>query len=156
MITPTRRSVLGGGAVLLSSLAGCSSSSDEQGTETGASGTVTRDLDLREANVTEVAMEDQGDGEYRFDVTLYHDVHKSEALVQPIRNLRFLRTMTAKTATRTGGRSRHLTASSWGGATSCTLTAPSRSPALRRYRSPAASRVWWFGATTRPTATAGG
>ncbi len=31
------------------------------------------DLDLREANVTAVAVESEGDGEYRFSVTLYHD-----------------------------------------------------------------------------------
>jgi len=31
------------------------------------------DLDLREANVTAVDVEDRGDGEYRFSVTLYHD-----------------------------------------------------------------------------------
>ena len=30
-------------------------------------------LDLREANVTAVAIEAEGDGAYRFDVTLYHD-----------------------------------------------------------------------------------
>ncbi len=73
MDTPTRRSVLGGGAVLLSALSGCSSFTVEQGSETGGAGTATRNLDLREANVTEVAIEDQGDGAYRFDVTLYHD-----------------------------------------------------------------------------------
>ncbi|MBX0285173.1 hypothetical protein [Haloarcula salinisoli] len=69
----TRRAVLGGGAVLLSALAGCSSFSVEQGTETGGSGSDAQNLDLREANVTEVTIEDQGDGAYRFDVTLYHD-----------------------------------------------------------------------------------
>jgi hypothetical protein len=31
------------------------------------------DLDLREANVTGVDVEDRGGGEYRFSVTLYHD-----------------------------------------------------------------------------------
>jgi len=31
------------------------------------------DLDLREANVTAVEIGERGDGEYRFDVTLYHD-----------------------------------------------------------------------------------
>jgi len=33
----------------------------------------TGDLDLREANVTDVAVEDRGAGDYRFSVTLYHD-----------------------------------------------------------------------------------
>jgi len=73
MDTPTRRSVLGGGAVLLSSLSGCSSFSVEQVSETGGAGGDAQNLDLREANVTEVGIEGQGGGEYRFAVTLYHD-----------------------------------------------------------------------------------
>jgi len=73
MDTATRRSLLGGGAVLLASLAGCSSSAVEQRTESSGTGTPAGDLDLREANVTAVAVEAEGDGAYRFDVTLFHD-----------------------------------------------------------------------------------
>ena len=86
----TRRAVLLAGAAALATLAGCrdgsapaaqpsdtvtpsptestamptSSPTDEQPSEA---------LDLREANVTDVAVEATGDGEVRFDVTLYHD-----------------------------------------------------------------------------------
>jgi hypothetical protein len=35
--------------------------------------TTTTDLDLREANVVGVEITDEGGGDYRFDVTLYHD-----------------------------------------------------------------------------------
>jgi hypothetical protein len=35
--------------------------------------TTTTDLDLREANVVGVEIADEGSGDYRFDVTLYHD-----------------------------------------------------------------------------------
>jgi len=73
MDMPTRRSVLGAGAVLLSSLAGCAGFAVEQGTETSGSGTVAQNLDLREANVTEVTVEATDEGDYRFGVTLYHD-----------------------------------------------------------------------------------
>jgi hypothetical protein len=66
---PTRRrTVLGALATLL--VAGCSSPGG--GTETGEGGTVTGDLDLREANVVGVAYRTDG-GEYEFDVTLHHD-----------------------------------------------------------------------------------
>jgi hypothetical protein len=40
-----------------------------ESTATGATG----DLDLREANVTGVELDDQGGGDVRFSVTLYHD-----------------------------------------------------------------------------------
>src|SRR6056297_3683800 len=73
MDTPTRRTLLGSGVVLLSSLAGCSTFRTERRTEVSGSETATAALDLREANVTSVAIEAQGDGDYRFDVTLYHD-----------------------------------------------------------------------------------
>jgi hypothetical protein len=122
---------------------------DDAGTATPTAGA----LDLREANVTGVAVEG-GDGEYRFDVTLYHDVRKSEALAQPIRNLRFLRTTRARTATRTGGRSRASTASASAAGTWLTPTAPGSSPARRRWPS-ATGSAWSSGATTGPTATAG-
>jgi len=39
---------------------------------TAATASATPDLDLREANVVDVAVSEAGDG-YRFDVTLYHD-----------------------------------------------------------------------------------
>jgi hypothetical protein len=51
---------------------------DDEATTDGASSTA--DLDLREANVTGVEVEDRGGGEYRFAVTLYHDVRKSHAI----------------------------------------------------------------------------
>lgn len=70
---PTRRSVLGGVAVIAGALSGCSSGPGEQATATGGSGAAGQDLDLREANVTEVAIESTSEGEFRFDVTLYHD-----------------------------------------------------------------------------------
>jgi hypothetical protein len=76
---PTRRTLLAGAAALVS-LAGCSAPDSATGTQSGQSGTTDgdedtamTDLDLREANVTAVEIEDRGDGEYRFDVTLYHD-----------------------------------------------------------------------------------
>jgi len=114
------------------------------------------DLDLREANVVDVEFESTGESEYRFDVSLYHDVRKSRSrFSQPIRNLRFLRTTTAKTATRTGGRSRRSAGSDSAVGNSCTLTRRLRSLAPRRSRSPPTSTAWSFAATTRPTATAG-
>ena len=73
MDTPTRRTLLGSGVVLLSSLAGCSTFRTERRTEVSGSETATAALDLREADVPSVAIEAQGDGDYRFDVTLYHD-----------------------------------------------------------------------------------
>jgi len=46
----------------------------EDGETTAGEGTMTKaELDLREANVTGVEIEDQGGGEYEFSVTLYHD-----------------------------------------------------------------------------------
>jgi hypothetical protein len=52
---------------------------------TTSSETEAGELDLREANVVGVAVGQASDG-YRFDVTLYHDVHESRALVsQPER-----------------------------------------------------------------------
>jgi len=67
MDRPTRRTLLGSAAGTLLSLAGCSSFTGDQ----PGDGTATAALDLREANVTDVAVESGGD--YRFDVTLYHD-----------------------------------------------------------------------------------
>ena len=69
----TRRALLGGAAVLATSVAGCSRSTDESGSETDESGTPTTELDLTEANVTDVSIEDRGGGDYRFSVELYHD-----------------------------------------------------------------------------------
>jgi hypothetical protein len=81
----TRRWTLLAGGTLAAGLAGCAG---ERGD--GDAGATTRtteataatagpsttaadgELDLREANVTDVAVERDGDG-YRFDVTLYHD-----------------------------------------------------------------------------------
>ncbi|NHN48448.1 hypothetical protein G9464_12715 [Halostella sp. JP-L12] len=48
-------------------------SSDEEDDADGATSADPDDLDLREANVTGVAVASEGDGEYRFDVTLVHD-----------------------------------------------------------------------------------
>jgi hypothetical protein len=87
----SRRAVLGGLAAATTALAGCERAGDEptatgtpapteRGTTpretTAATGspaeTTTPGLDLREANVVGVAVEQSGEG-YRFDVTLYHD-----------------------------------------------------------------------------------
>jgi len=73
MATPTRRALLGSGAVLLSSLAGCANARTGDRTEADGPVTDTANLDLREANVTTVRVENRGGGDYRFDVTLYHD-----------------------------------------------------------------------------------
>jgi hypothetical protein len=56
---------------LLAGLAGCLGDGDADSPTPTA--TESPDLDLREANVVGVAVESVGDGEYRFDVTLYHD-----------------------------------------------------------------------------------
>jgi len=72
MDTPTRRSVLAGGAIALSSVAGCAGFSSDSTTETGGD-SATAELDRREANVMAVDIESTGDREYRFDVTLLHD-----------------------------------------------------------------------------------
>jgi hypothetical protein len=81
----TRRTALLGAAALL---AGCSGTDDsasptpdpDSDTREDTDGTTVSsdDLDLREANVTEVSVTDDGDGTYRFSVTLYHDVRKSQ------------------------------------------------------------------------------
>jgi hypothetical protein len=64
----TRRSVLLAGLGTAGALAGCSS-----GEETDAGPTAgTADLDLREANVVDVAIEREG-ASVSFDVTLHHD-----------------------------------------------------------------------------------
>jgi len=57
MVTSTRRTVIGTGVVLLSSLAGCSTSGTERRTATGSSDPDAQNLDLREANVTEVRVD---------------------------------------------------------------------------------------------------
>jgi len=94
----TRRAVLASGAAVTAGLAGClgdgssDGGSDDEATENGSDGSGTSDgnennptggsdsdgtedadLDLQEANVTAVAVEIEGEGSYRFDVTLYHD-----------------------------------------------------------------------------------
>ena len=48
-------------------------SGDEEDDADGETSADVDDLDLREANVTDVMVESEGDGEYRFDVTLIHD-----------------------------------------------------------------------------------
>lgn len=83
MSSPTRtsrRSVLATGVAVLGALAGCTeestSGSPSPMNDADANGTSTSradDLDLREANVVGVAIEFEGDGSYRFEVTLYHD-----------------------------------------------------------------------------------
>ena len=100
--SPPRRTVLSAVVGGLAALAGCSteerrtprdpqttrptgeSETTEQTATTGTDGTSTDGetdsatptaaaLDLREANVVGVTVEAQGDGQYRFDVTLLHD-----------------------------------------------------------------------------------
>jgi len=76
MEAPTRRDVLAVGTLALSSLAGCGSSgsaTDAPATGDTPGSTSTAELDLREANVTAVALGESDGGAYRFDVTLYHD-----------------------------------------------------------------------------------
>ena len=84
-----RRAVLSAGVATVAALAGCDGGStpDSQSSDSGTTpptesttttlaktdGTERPDLDLREANVTDVAVTSSGDQEYRFDVTLYHD-----------------------------------------------------------------------------------
>ncbi|WP_135362956.1 hypothetical protein [Halosimplex halophilum] len=79
----TRRAVLRLSALAAAGVAGCATF--EPGSETATPGSATEaatdstgptgtpELDLREANVTAVAVESAGDGIYRFSVTLYHD-----------------------------------------------------------------------------------
>lgn len=85
----TRRAFLVAAGMSVSAMAGCSSddTDDPSGTETTtqtSDGTTKHttadegngddvDLDLREANVVDVTVESTGEGEYQFDVTLYHD-----------------------------------------------------------------------------------
>ncbi|MDQ2072276.1 hypothetical protein RBH20_06945 [Haloarcula sp. H-GB4] len=101
MLRATRRRMLYALGASLSTLAGCTQFEVESGEETGhsdgggseptttasetdtvtataerASAGQTTDaeaLDLREANVVGVELTDEGSGDYRFDVTLYHD-----------------------------------------------------------------------------------
>jgi len=81
-----RRSLLGSALALASAVAGCTSFQSSDGPSTPETATTTEsdtaamtdsggetDLDLREANVTDVAITDQGGGEYRFSVEIYHD-----------------------------------------------------------------------------------
>ena len=91
MDSPRRRTVLGALGTL--TLAGCTGQPTDSTTDAGAddptavtdgntttaatsggtdTSTATPDLDLREANVVGVSVE-ESDGSYRFDVTLYHD-----------------------------------------------------------------------------------
>ena len=88
---PSRRTVLATGAAFLGAVAGCADDSpseesptddetttetetaDESETTADTTPSSIPDLDLREANVTGVEIEPQGDGSYRFSVTLYHD-----------------------------------------------------------------------------------
>lgn len=72
----SRRSVLASCVGVLSVLAGCSSRSPTSPSDNTTDGTPTSrgaDLDLREANVVDVEITSDGEGAYRFDVTLYHD-----------------------------------------------------------------------------------
>jgi hypothetical protein len=80
-MTPTRRETLGALGVV-AALAGCAGSPGADATTTADDTTTSpsenattdggADLDLREANVTAVTVEETADG-HRFDVTLYHD-----------------------------------------------------------------------------------
>lgn len=79
----SRRSFLLVAGVALSGIAGCSGRDGTEtratdtptapGTETTTSGGSSSDLNLREANVVDIAFESTGEGFYRFDVTLLHD-----------------------------------------------------------------------------------
>jgi len=81
----TRRRLLAVSGSILAGLAGCAgddgttADSDGSGSEsTSADGTRSGDLDLREANVVGVTVENEGESgdgsvDYRFDVTLLHD-----------------------------------------------------------------------------------
>jgi hypothetical protein len=88
--TLTRRRLLASASATLAGLAGClddgsgtgdsdgeasgsgGAGAGEDGADTGTDGG-NDDLDLREANVTAVAVEPADEGSYRFDVTLVHD-----------------------------------------------------------------------------------
>ncbi|MGM0590301.1 MAG: hypothetical protein ACQETI_01510 [Halobacteriota archaeon] len=52
---------------------GVETDGEQTGAPTDGGETTDDELDLREANVVDVAFEAQDDGEYRFDVTLHHD-----------------------------------------------------------------------------------
>ncbi|MDZ7702110.1 MAG: hypothetical protein U5J98_08620 [Halobacteriales archaeon] len=75
----TRRAFLA--AVALPALAGCTGATPAGGPTATATDTerptalptATDELDLREANVVEVAFDGEPGGDVRFDVTLYHD-----------------------------------------------------------------------------------
>ena len=77
----SRRSVLATGVAVLGTLAGCvdGSPSDPSNrdttreSDTQGETDMSNDLDLREANVTDVEIDSRENGTYRFDVTLYHD-----------------------------------------------------------------------------------
>jgi hypothetical protein len=72
----TRRRVLAGVSVAtVANVAGCLTDGDGSGDGGTVNGptTSTDDLDLREANVTDVALESQSGGDVRFSVTLIHD-----------------------------------------------------------------------------------
>jgi hypothetical protein len=80
MDTPTRRTLLAGAAALVGAAAGCTqfgggepAPTPETATSGDTDGADMGDLDLREANVTAVSIDDRGGGEYRFSVELYHD-----------------------------------------------------------------------------------
>ena len=89
-----RRRVLAAAGASFAALAGCTEDSADaitssptdgasqesteettatQTTSSAATEDPSRTLDLREANVVEVTVTDEGDGRYRFDVTLHHD-----------------------------------------------------------------------------------
>jgi len=75
-----RRTLLCSGLAVAGSVAGCTrfergaqTSTPETDTTTETGTADMTDLDLREANVTDVAIEKQGDGAYRFSVELFHD-----------------------------------------------------------------------------------
>ena len=75
-----RRALLCGAVALAGSVAGCTrfESGEEPSTPQTVSTQATdseamTDLDLREANVTDVSIDDRGDGDYRFSVELFHD-----------------------------------------------------------------------------------
>jgi len=72
METPTRRRFLGAAAVA-GSLTGCTRFGSGEAPTSQQVEEATEGLDRREANATEVAITDEGGGEYVFDVTLYHD-----------------------------------------------------------------------------------
>ncbi len=108
---------------------------DERATVSQTEAASETELDLREANVVGVELTDESGGDYRFDVTLYHDDDGEDGYANWCRSRRWLATDLAA-------------------GTSGTPTRRTRSPARRRSRFPTRWPASWSAATTRLTATA--